>query len=133
MAQRDEALRKLIDVIFNAAAVGVEEVARHEDAVLPLSLLHGSSGRRAGEGWGDSLLASSLIPSARQNGDASSASQENSRRQGLALPAGRRSVAQQAPQSCSEKNLNLILIQMHKHNNVLCSAKAQRLILQAQL
>lgn len=36
MAEADEALRQLIDVVLDAAAVGVEEVARHEDAVLPL-------------------------------------------------------------------------------------------------
>ncbi len=36
MAEADEALRQLINVVLDAAAVGVEEVARHEDAVLPL-------------------------------------------------------------------------------------------------
>lgn len=36
VAQPDQALRQLVDVVLDAAAVGVEEVARHENAVLAL-------------------------------------------------------------------------------------------------
>ena len=36
MSQTDQALRQLVDVLLDAAAVRVEEVAGHQDAVLPL-------------------------------------------------------------------------------------------------
>jgi hypothetical protein len=37
VSKANQALRQLIDVVLDAAAVGVEEVARHQDAVLALS------------------------------------------------------------------------------------------------
>ena len=39
MAQSNEALRQLVDVVLDAAGVGVKEVAGHEDAMLLLFLL----------------------------------------------------------------------------------------------
>jgi hypothetical protein len=36
VTQADQALRQLVDVLFDAAAVRVEEVAGHQDAVLTL-------------------------------------------------------------------------------------------------
>ena len=36
MTQSDQALRQLVDVLLDAATVRVEEVAGHQDAVLPL-------------------------------------------------------------------------------------------------
>jgi hypothetical protein len=36
VSQADQALRQLVDVVLDAAAVGVEEVARHQDAVLAM-------------------------------------------------------------------------------------------------